>query len=474
METLHIIGINLLVFVVLPSVESIQGAMLTHCVALVPGVLAMLTRHEDSQKGLNVLLDMFSTLIQLASLVLWPLMLYYEKDNSRYWMVPISAILIGFGWWENFVSNNTKFQGIKFLAKIKHDLQGHRYVSYLFISIWKMLVTLAMILLIFLITDGRGFVKSLFTNYIDSFQDHYISVRRIRFDSEVSLAGEDFAITSYTTAPIWFMLAQVGLTCLVFLFGKFACKICIQAFSYAFPISLVVPTTISLMIALFGTRYSNKCKLVGKFEVFQYMFWYNEKTIIWDDQIQNGFVHEWMIWAIWGLWFATIISQLWLSIHIWSSRSQRLAPTDWIFVTPFYNILIDQSLAYNRRRAERKLAEKTDDFSNEANIELTERRETIPAIEQIFHYNNNNFNINSPVKTNDTTTRIYACATMWHETRDEMIQMLKSVMRMDEDQSARRQALQWFQIDTEYTDYYEYESKQLSSFSPFSRNQTCY
>ncbi|KAK6044814.1 hypothetical protein COOONC_17681, partial [Cooperia oncophora] len=36
--------------------------------------------------------------------------------------------------------------------------------------------------------------------------------------------------------------------------------------------------------------------------------------------------------------------------------------------------------------------------------------------------------------------KIYACATMWHETTHEMTCMLKSIFRMDEDQCARRNA----------------------------------
>lgn len=54
-------------------------------------------------------------------------------------------------------------------------------------------------------------------------------------------------------------------------------------------------------------------------------------------------------------------------------------------------------------------------------------------------------------------TRIFVCATMWHETRDEMMEFLKSIFRMDDDQSARRLAKEYFKTDD--SDYYEFESE---------------
>lgn len=61
------------------------------------------------------------------------------------------------------------------------------------------------------------------------------------------------------------------------------------------------------------------------------------------------------------------------------------------------------------------------------------------------------------IKSSDNITRIYTCATMWHETKDEMIEFLKSIMRMDEDQCARRVAQKYLRVLD--PDYYEFESK---------------
>ena len=71
-------------------------------------------------------------------------------------------------------------------------------------------------------------------------------------------------------------------------------------------------------------------------------------------------------------------------------------------------------------------------------------------------------------KTSDSITRIYACATMWHETKGEMMEMLKSLFRMDEDQSARRVAQKYLKVVD--ADYYEFESKLVGfSFNNFEK-----
>lgn len=48
---------------------------------------------------------------------------------------------------------------------------------------------------------------------------------------------------------------------------------------------------------------------------------------------------------------------------------------------------------------------------------------------------------------------------MWHETHEEMMEMLKSILRMDEDQCARRVAQKYLRVVD--PDYYEFESEAI-------------
>lgn len=52
----------------------------------------------------------------------------------------------------------------------------------------------------------------------------------------------------------------------------------------------------------------------------------------------------------------------------------------------------------------------------------------------------------SQVNPADSITRIYVCATMWHETTEETITFLKSIFYLDDDQCARRIAQKYLKV----------------------------
>lgn len=71
------------------------------------------------------------------------------------------------------------------------------------------------------------------------------------------------------------------------------------------------------------------------------------------------------------------------------------------------------------------------------------------------------------IKSYDRVPQIFVCATMWHENKEEMMEFLKSILRLDEDQCARRMALKYIRRNDDVdNEYYELECGSTIDF-PF-------
>lgn len=138
METFHAVGLVLLVFIVLPELDSVKGAMLTNCLCVVPGILGLLSRtSKEGKRAVKVLVDLAAIAAQVTGFVVWPLL----EDRPVLWMIPVSAVMISCGWWENFVSHQSPFSIVRALGRVKEDLKYTRYFAYMFLSIWKVSMT---------------------------------------------------------------------------------------------------------------------------------------------------------------------------------------------------------------------------------------------------------------------------------------------------------------------------------------------
>ncbi|XP_034230764.1 chitin synthase chs-2 isoform X3 [Thrips palmi] len=447
METLHTVGTALLVFAVLPQMDVVKGAMLTNCLSLVPGILGMLSRtNKESQRFVKVLVDLGAIVAQCTGMVAWLLLplLGGNGPNLSLWCVPVAVFCTSCGWWENYVNKQSHIGIIKSMGRVKERMKRTRYFTYLFVSVWKMVVFFLMMLVITFFNQQS--VANLFSLLPTSFGERKIVVTEVRslgvttpvdLLAEFNPTGDTESENAMHKTAVAVCVIQILAAYFCYIFGKFACKIMIQGFSYAFPVNLTIPVTISLVIAACGLRKDDPCFFEGV--VPSYLFFdpppLNATTLF--DQ------HAW-VWLLW------LLSQTWITLHIWTPKCERLAATEKLFVSPMYSgLLIDQSLGMNRRRDD-EADVKTEDLT-ELEKGVDEYYETIS-----IHTDASGSTPGKSVKSSDYITRIYACCTMWHETKEEMMEMLKSILRMDEDQCARRVAQKYLRVVD--PDYYEFET----------------
>merc|ERR1719187_1082883 len=112
-----------------------------------------------------------------------------------------------------------------------------------------------------------------------AFGSHPINVTEVRETiasnfppdfGNVAPLDETFTMNSWNNTPIYVFLIQVLTAWLCYIFGKFACKICIQGFSFAFPVNLTIPVSISLLITMCGLKFDTACA----FDFMPpYLFW---------------------------------------------------------------------------------------------------------------------------------------------------------------------------------------------------------
>ncbi|XP_013772916.1 uncharacterized protein LOC106458013 [Limulus polyphemus] len=448
-ESLHVLGLVLLVFVVLPDLDVVKAVMLTNCVCFMPGLFGLLSRHNtEERRPLKIFFDIFSLVAQATGFVVWPLV----SNNTRCWAIPPAIILVFINCWENYTDKRSPIYLMKILADAKDDLQNSRYFTYVFISVWKMLLIFCS-MLVFLLMNMND-VTSLFRGFKVSFQNHSIINDQIRnsaalTESPATTLHLDYPteISSSAMTPIYVLLVHVFASRLCYICGKFTCKICIQGFSFAFPISLTIPVCVSALIAFCGVQTEEVCFFEKLFPEHSF-FWTCPEGEVFADFVSKQYAWMWLFW---------LLSQTWIVVHIWTPKCERLASTEKLFINPMYvSALIDQSLALNRRRddeAEIK-SEDLDDLEKEE-TQMAEVYKTEPSHVDIQqHVSSQN------ARNANNITRIYACATMWHETGEEMFKMLKSVMRMDEDQCARKNAQKFLAVVD--PDYYEFQGKTYS------------
>lgn len=341
MESFSTLGVVLFMFVVLPELNAIQGAMLTNCLCVVPAILGLLARNaKENKRPIKAIVDIVAIFSQVSGFLVWPLL----EKRAVLWLIPLACVMTSCGWWENYASFESPFLLTRWLGVIKEELASTRYFNHLFLSLWKITIFTSSVFIIYWIQGEEPF--NLVLKFSSSFGPHKILINEIsNSQNESTVSNLDisndilYIDASYNVVVVVLILQILG-AYICYVFGKFACKISIQGFSYAFPVSLTIPVSVSLMIAVCGIRIDDPCFFHGITP--DYLFFESPLNFSFKDFVTCKVAWIWIFW---------LLSQTWITLHIWTPKCERLATTEKLFVSPMYNsLLIDQSMAMNRRR----------------------------------------------------------------------------------------------------------------------------
>ena len=448
-ETLHVIGLAILYFLAFPGMDSIRAIMATNAVAIFPGMLKLFMKPEQGSFGGNIYihlnLSVLAVVGQVAALVVWPVMdniNHNQNDIDHAWALPVGLLLTSFGWWECYVEEGGLLNNLWNIKTLMTDGEARGF-TYLFISVWKVSIFLLSILVIAPVAKIVPEPSFLFTEFWSAFETNEFI---LQYPSNLfpSLTQQDnlFGWEKVLKSPAIVLLVQVVCSLITYIFGKFACKCNIQQSCFALPISLVTPLCLSTLLPLCYYRLQDACAFSSAFP--KHLFF----------ECPAEISADWIINDLTFMWIIFYLSHLWITFQIWTSKSHRLAETHQIFGTDHYNsLMVDISMMLNKRN-DGERSRNFDIFKKHKEHQGEEQSKTKRRSRRISAWSEQTQEFND-INTDDNTVRIKGCATMWHETEEEIEEMLKSIFRIDEDYCARKLAFKMYDISD---DYYEWES----------------
>ncbi|CAF0773385.1 unnamed protein product [Brachionus calyciflorus] len=182
-----------------------------------------------------------------------------------------------------------------------------------------------------------------------------------------------------------------------YLASSLAYKFRMSRFSFALPLTLVTPVAIIVSVLICEFRKPN-LQVNNLMDIFNSHFICTTKVLSYKWQLVCGLCLWWL-------------SNLWTTSHIWSNEAvSKMKNVKRIFKFQNFNtVFVENSLMFNYPPKNQD----DDDYQNDEDSE-------------------------SEKEVYDGKTTLFICATMWHENDNEMLQLLKSIMRLDIDQSEKK------------------------------------
>lgn len=85
-----------------------------HTLRAFAGLLSRNKSKDESKRFVLILVDIAALAAQATSFVLWP---FLDSSRRSLWLIPVSLLLVSCGWWENYVSTQSRISEFPLRSK---------------------------------------------------------------------------------------------------------------------------------------------------------------------------------------------------------------------------------------------------------------------------------------------------------------------------------------------------------------------
>ncbi|XP_048776394.2 chitin synthase chs-2-like isoform X3 [Ostrea edulis] len=442
-ELIHSTGLCILVFVVMPAFDPASASILPYFVCVIPILLSVKfqvkrdektkvkkkrKRHTKSKENGTKMIEVeeapkpkirrndfryqevpfLGVIVFVAALIFLCVYVFFCSESNfvtTLVLLLISVIMVSVVWWENFVTSNLtqtsdgEKQKQSFLKNyVKSKREKVSALTYLIKIGWIFLVTL-----IIYVIQSKG--STLETARAFLYLDKEATVQTL--SGTIRLESRSYITYGCMTSNPYFMaLICFILTFVFFKAARYACRVVLQRRCFAPPIGLnllLMPFVFVILMKYPLSFTTEGCNVLQP---------------LWELDYTNSLERLWplIVSGVLGL-----VSVAILTLYVWTTKGSKMDKVERLFMKPAYcGLFPDLSLLLSRRRIV-----DDSDYSTKKVVILNPNEEDKPK------------EVYSPM--------VYFCATMWHETENEMTQLLKSIFRVDVDQCWKRNKQAWKQ-----------------------------
>ncbi|XP_035508265.1 chitin synthase 1 [Morone saxatilis] len=381
-ECLVSLGTSILVLVVMPQFDVLTNLFISGGVCIVSAILQIVYRLQ--REKWKIIFPICSLILTVAGYCLLGVDYYVRvtsfvdrqsTDCFIYVAIGIfSSLLVSLCWWEN------PLQATNRMKETLSELDGFRDFVFVISSILRIIVIGGVYLL------------------------YHVLIEKSITWSDFNLQDDDWELLQVGLG-LFFLQAFCSAAC--HWFGVVACKIHAVRMSFALPVCCTGPTVLLLGLILFITQAQEldgaKHGSITEFcESLVYLSHKNTTPVVLLEITRsicrtslNSYYLQWpfSMLALEGvcMWSGFVTC----TYYVWKTQVQRIERTSQLFVRRLYeSAFIDLSLLLNTKMK----------------LPRARNQESADDIQKCV---------------------IYLCATMWHETYDEMLKILTSMFRLD-------------------------------------------